>query len=153
MQWLIPYNFKDTTVAISPCNSADHNIYISTSTHIIAFLNLHVVEVQSATSWLPLLKFGFKPRTERKGTGSNCCGRDTQPEFSVACADSDRAFWNSYENGTSISRKPRKLYETAEVGHSQLDGLSNGSCQLMSCSVQQDKAKSTSTKHKAQSQV
>lgn len=80
MQWLIPYNFKDTTLAISPCNSADRNIYISTSTHIIAFLNLHVVEVQSATSWLPLLKFGIKPRTERKG-----------PEPEVIVADVTRS--------------------------------------------------------------
>ena len=34
--------------------------------------------------------------------------------------DSDLAFCNSYEDGTSTNREPRQVYKTAEVGHSQL---------------------------------
>ena len=36
------------------------------------------------------------------------------------CTDSDLAFCNSYEDGTSTNREPRQAYKTAEVGHSQL---------------------------------
>ena len=51
---------------------------------------------------------------------------DTWPEISVnensssLCMDSDLAFCNSYKDRTSTSREPRKAYETAEVGYSQL---------------------------------
>ena len=34
--------------------------------------------------------------------------------------DSDLAFCNSYEDGTSTNREPRQAYKTTEVGHSQL---------------------------------
>ena len=34
--------------------------------------------------------------------------------------DSDLAFCNSYEDGTSTNREPRQAYKTAEVGYSQL---------------------------------
>ena len=36
------------------------------------------------------------------------------------CMDSDLAFYNSYEDGTSTNREPCQAYKTAEVGHSQL---------------------------------
>ena len=48
------------------------------------------------------------------------CGIRPVPNRNQIRTDSDLAFCNSYEDGTSISREPRKAYETAEVGHSQL---------------------------------
>ena len=36
------------------------------------------------------------------------------------CTDSDLAFCNSYEDGTSTNSEPSQAYKTAEVGHSQL---------------------------------
>ena len=48
-------------------------------------------------------------------------------QFVYAYMDSDLAFYNSYEDGTSTNREPRQAYNTAEVGH-RLYGLSHGSC-------------------------
>ena len=36
------------------------------------------------------------------------------------CTDSDLAFCNGYEDGTSTNREPHQAYKTAEVVHSQL---------------------------------
>ena len=49
---------------------------------------------------------------------------DTSPEICInylsTCMDSDLAFCNSYEDGTSTNGEPHQAYITAEVGHSQL---------------------------------
>ena len=77
---------------------------------------------------------GLKPGIEQNRTkpevivvqyGHGCWTRGQklaliiQNSFSV-CMDSDLAFCNSYEDGTSTNREPRQAYKTAEVGHSQL---------------------------------
>ena len=57
------------------------------------------------------------------GCGSRTCGQ----KFALIIVfvyNSDLAFCNSYEDGTSTNRESRQAYNTAEVGYS----LSHGSC-------------------------
>ena len=67
-----------------------------------------------------------KNRTERKwklllqNTDMNPGDNVISLSYLEQRTNSDLAFYNSYEDGTSTKREPHKACKTAEVGHSRL---------------------------------